>query len=217
MGSCFQLSFSFRKKLQLLMLGPFQYAFFKITLSLVGLFLIPDGIYDPADVSQEQGAAKFQTHLVPLSSGRKSQSQHPLQWGPIDRGGPAMCGCGKVEAWRLWWGRRVWNRPRLWGFFHYLSHCGRGEIGGGEKACLPHGLLSDLPPDFGGEHSSVDQYCAWCVHPVGSLGPGHHFPSSQDAPGRAEYGSQICPLSGNYTLREKRWVILELQTIRVRK
>lgn len=117
MGSCFQLSFSFRKKLQLLMLGPFQYAFFKITLSLVGLFLIPDGIYDPADVSQEQGAAKFQTHLVPLSSGRKSQSQHPLQWGPIDRGGPAMCGCGKVEAWRLWWGRRVWNRPRLWGLF----------------------------------------------------------------------------------------------------
>ncbi|XP_032486066.1 organic solute transporter subunit alpha isoform X2 [Phocoena sinus] len=39
-----------RKKLQLLMLGPFQYAFFKITLSLVGLFLLPDGIYDPADV-----------------------------------------------------------------------------------------------------------------------------------------------------------------------
>lgn len=35
------------------MLGPFQYAFFRIALSLVGLFLIPDGIYDPADVSQE--------------------------------------------------------------------------------------------------------------------------------------------------------------------
>lgn len=35
------------------MLGPFQYAFFKITLCLVGLFLIPDGIYEPADVSQE--------------------------------------------------------------------------------------------------------------------------------------------------------------------
>lgn len=53
MGSCSQPSSSFRKKLQLLMLGPFQYAFFKITLSLAGLFLIPDGIYDPADVSQE--------------------------------------------------------------------------------------------------------------------------------------------------------------------
>ncbi|KAL4824500.1 hypothetical protein H8958_022101 [Nasalis larvatus] len=39
-----------RKKLQILMLGPFQYAFLKITLSLVGLFLIPDDIYDPADV-----------------------------------------------------------------------------------------------------------------------------------------------------------------------
>uniref|UniRef100_A0A2K6KDX8 Solute carrier family 51 member A n=1 Tax=Rhinopithecus bieti TaxID=61621 RepID=A0A2K6KDX8_RHIBE len=39
-----------RKKLQMLMLGPFQYAFLKITLSLAGLFLIPDDIYDPADV-----------------------------------------------------------------------------------------------------------------------------------------------------------------------
>ncbi|XP_023584528.1 organic solute transporter subunit alpha isoform X4 [Trichechus manatus latirostris] len=39
-----------RKKLQLLMLGPFQYAFLRITLIVVGLFLIPDGIFDPADV-----------------------------------------------------------------------------------------------------------------------------------------------------------------------
>ncbi|KAM9582761.1 organic solute transporter subunit alpha isoform 2-T2 [Trichechus inunguis] len=39
-----------RKKLQLLMLGPFQYAFLRITLIMVGLFLIPDGIFDPADV-----------------------------------------------------------------------------------------------------------------------------------------------------------------------
>ncbi|XP_004278839.1 organic solute transporter subunit alpha [Orcinus orca] len=45
-----------RKKLQLLMLGPFQYAFFKITLSLVGLFLLPDGIYDPADISEKSTA-----------------------------------------------------------------------------------------------------------------------------------------------------------------
>ncbi|XP_003792711.1 organic solute transporter subunit alpha [Otolemur garnettii] len=45
-----------RKKLRLLMLGPFQYAFFKITLVLVGLFLIPDGIYDPADISEKSTA-----------------------------------------------------------------------------------------------------------------------------------------------------------------
>ncbi|XP_053421362.1 organic solute transporter subunit alpha isoform X3 [Nycticebus coucang] len=45
-----------RKKLWLLMLGPFQYAFFKITLVLVGLFLIPDGIYDPADISEKSTA-----------------------------------------------------------------------------------------------------------------------------------------------------------------
>ncbi|XP_032262148.1 organic solute transporter subunit alpha [Phoca vitulina] len=52
-----------RKKLQLLMLGPFQYAFFKITLSLVGLFLIPDGIYDPADISEESTALWINTLL----------------------------------------------------------------------------------------------------------------------------------------------------------
>ncbi|XP_040477663.1 organic solute transporter subunit alpha [Ursus maritimus] len=52
-----------RKKLQLLMLGPFQYAFFKITLSLVGLFLIPDGIYDPADISEESTALWINTVL----------------------------------------------------------------------------------------------------------------------------------------------------------
>nr|KAF6476243.1 solute carrier family 51 subunit alpha [Rousettus aegyptiacus] len=52
-----------RKKLQLLMLGPFQYAFFKITLNLVGLFLIPDGIYDPADISEESTALWINTFL----------------------------------------------------------------------------------------------------------------------------------------------------------
>uniref|UniRef100_A0A8C0JQY5 Solute carrier family 51 member A n=1 Tax=Canis lupus dingo TaxID=286419 RepID=A0A8C0JQY5_CANLU len=52
-----------RKKLQLLMLGPFQYAFFKITLSLVGLFLIPDGIYDPADISEGSTALWINTVL----------------------------------------------------------------------------------------------------------------------------------------------------------
>ncbi|PNJ07550.1 SLC51A isoform 6 [Pongo abelii] len=52
-----------RKKLQLLMLGPFQYAFLKITLTLVGLFLIPDGIYDPADISEGSTALWINTFL----------------------------------------------------------------------------------------------------------------------------------------------------------
>uniref|UniRef100_A0A8C3YR04 Solute carrier family 51 member A n=1 Tax=Catagonus wagneri TaxID=51154 RepID=A0A8C3YR04_9CETA len=52
-----------RKKLQLLMLGPFQYAFLKITLSLVGLFLVPDGIYNPADISEESTALWINTFL----------------------------------------------------------------------------------------------------------------------------------------------------------
>lgn len=52
-----------RKKLRLLMLGPFQYAFLKITLTLTGLFLIPDGIYDPADISEESTALWINTFL----------------------------------------------------------------------------------------------------------------------------------------------------------
>ncbi|XP_004644607.1 organic solute transporter subunit alpha isoform X2 [Octodon degus] len=52
-----------RKKLQLLMLGPFQYAFFRISLSLVGLFLIPDGIYNPADISEKSTALWINTVL----------------------------------------------------------------------------------------------------------------------------------------------------------
>ncbi|XP_069886052.1 organic solute transporter subunit alpha [Dipodomys merriami] len=52
-----------RKKLQLLMLGPFQYAFFRIMLGLVGLFLIPDGIYDPADISEKSTALWINTIL----------------------------------------------------------------------------------------------------------------------------------------------------------
>ncbi|XP_023560553.1 organic solute transporter subunit alpha isoform X3 [Octodon degus] len=51
------------KKLQLLMLGPFQYAFFRISLSLVGLFLIPDGIYNPADISEKSTALWINTVL----------------------------------------------------------------------------------------------------------------------------------------------------------
>ncbi|XP_005383180.1 PREDICTED: organic solute transporter subunit alpha isoform X2 [Chinchilla lanigera] len=50
-----------RRKLQLLMLGPFQYAFFRISLALVGLFLIPDGIYDPADISEKSTALWINT------------------------------------------------------------------------------------------------------------------------------------------------------------
>ncbi|XP_002716582.1 organic solute transporter subunit alpha [Oryctolagus cuniculus] len=52
-----------RKKLKLLMLGPFQYAFFKISLGLVGLFLIPDGIYDAADISERSTALWINTFL----------------------------------------------------------------------------------------------------------------------------------------------------------
>uniref|UniRef100_A0A8C6RRC3 Solute carrier family 51, alpha subunit n=1 Tax=Nannospalax galili TaxID=1026970 RepID=A0A8C6RRC3_NANGA len=53
-----------RKKLQLLMLGPFQYAFFKIVMGLVGLFLIPDGIYDPADISGKSTALWINNFLA---------------------------------------------------------------------------------------------------------------------------------------------------------
>ncbi|XP_004675189.1 PREDICTED: organic solute transporter subunit alpha [Condylura cristata] len=56
----FQLT---RKKLQLLMLGPFQYAFLRITMGLVGLFFIPDGIYDPADISETSTALWINTVL----------------------------------------------------------------------------------------------------------------------------------------------------------
>lgn len=53
-----------RKKLQLLMLGPFQYAFFKIVMSIVGLFLIPDGIYDPAEISEKSAALWISNFLA---------------------------------------------------------------------------------------------------------------------------------------------------------
>ncbi|EPY80534.1 organic solute transporter subunit alpha-like isoform 1 [Camelus ferus] len=52
-----------RKKLQLLMFGPIQYAFFKITLSLAGLFLVPDGVYDPSDISERSTALWINTFL----------------------------------------------------------------------------------------------------------------------------------------------------------
>nr|XP_020032070.1 organic solute transporter subunit alpha [Castor canadensis] len=56
-----------RKKLQLLMLGPLQYAFFRISLSLVGLFLIPDGVYDPTEIS-EKSTALWITTLLGVST-----------------------------------------------------------------------------------------------------------------------------------------------------
>ncbi|KAM6225186.1 organic solute transporter subunit alpha [Rhynchocyon petersi] len=52
-----------RKKLQLIMIGPFQYAFLRIVLIVVGLFLIPDGIFDPADISAESTALWINTFL----------------------------------------------------------------------------------------------------------------------------------------------------------
>ncbi|DAA33431.1 organic solute transporter subunit alpha [Bos taurus] len=52
-----------RKRLQLLLLGPIQYAFFKISLTLVGLFLIPDGIFDPSDISEGSTALWINTFL----------------------------------------------------------------------------------------------------------------------------------------------------------
>ncbi|XP_006884259.1 PREDICTED: organic solute transporter subunit alpha [Elephantulus edwardii] len=52
-----------KRKLQLIMFGPFQYAFLRITLIVVGLFLIPDGIFDPADISAESTALWINTVL----------------------------------------------------------------------------------------------------------------------------------------------------------
>ncbi|XP_004618787.3 organic solute transporter subunit alpha [Sorex araneus] len=52
-----------RRKLQLLMLGPFHYALLRIALGLVGLFLTPDGIYDPADISETSTALWINTVL----------------------------------------------------------------------------------------------------------------------------------------------------------
>lgn len=42
----------------MLMLGPFHYALLRIALGLVGVFLTPDGLYDPGDVSQAKGCSE---------------------------------------------------------------------------------------------------------------------------------------------------------------
>lgn len=78
MGPCSPLFSSFRKKLQLLMLGAFQYAFFKIMLNIVGLFLIPDGIFDPSDVSQEEAVKPKTRYLWVL----ELISEHQRPTGP---------------------------------------------------------------------------------------------------------------------------------------
>ncbi|XP_012862602.1 organic solute transporter subunit alpha [Echinops telfairi] len=52
-----------RKKLQLLMLGPFQYAFLRVSLFVAGLFLVPDGIFDPSDISEHSTALWINTLL----------------------------------------------------------------------------------------------------------------------------------------------------------
>ncbi|XP_043852068.1 organic solute transporter subunit alpha [Dromiciops gliroides] len=52
-----------KRKLQVLMLAPFQYVFFKMVFVLLGLLLIPDGIYNPADISAESTALWMNTLL----------------------------------------------------------------------------------------------------------------------------------------------------------
>ncbi|XP_068921118.1 organic solute transporter subunit alpha isoform X2 [Petaurus breviceps papuanus] len=52
-----------KRKLQVLMLAPFQYAFFKMVFVLLGLLLVPDGIYDPAEISEKSSAMWMNTVL----------------------------------------------------------------------------------------------------------------------------------------------------------
>lgn len=50
------------------MLGPFHYALLRIALGLVGVFLTPDGLYDPGDVSQAKGCAGLTRYLWALGA-----------------------------------------------------------------------------------------------------------------------------------------------------
>ncbi|XP_038605771.1 organic solute transporter subunit alpha [Tachyglossus aculeatus] len=52
-----------KRRLRLLMLGPFQYAFLKMVCVLAGLLLMPDGIYNPADISAASAALWINTFL----------------------------------------------------------------------------------------------------------------------------------------------------------
>ncbi|KAM9036174.1 organic solute transporter subunit alpha isoform 1-T1 [Sarcophilus harrisii] len=52
-----------KRKLQVLVLAPFQYAFLKMVFVLLGLMLIPDGIYDPSDISAGSTALWMNTVL----------------------------------------------------------------------------------------------------------------------------------------------------------
>ncbi|NWU99077.1 OSTA protein, partial [Upupa epops] len=55
------LSCCTRRKLQLMMLGTFQYAFFRVVAVFVGLVLAADGNYNPADISAESVALWINT------------------------------------------------------------------------------------------------------------------------------------------------------------
>ncbi|NWW35468.1 OSTA protein, partial [Panurus biarmicus] len=61
------LSCSARKKLKLMILGTFQYAFFRAVAVFLGLILAADGNYNPADISAESVALWINT-LVGVST-----------------------------------------------------------------------------------------------------------------------------------------------------
>ncbi|NWY12109.1 OSTA protein, partial [Aphelocoma coerulescens] len=67
MNSAIGLSCHARKKLKLMMLGTFQYAFFRAVAVFLGLILAADGNYNPADISEESVALWINT-LVGVST-----------------------------------------------------------------------------------------------------------------------------------------------------
>ncbi|NXH37976.1 OSTA protein, partial [Dicaeum eximium] len=67
MSSATGLSHHTRKKLKLMILGTFQYAFFKAVAVFLGLVLAADGNYNPADISAESVALWINT-LVGVST-----------------------------------------------------------------------------------------------------------------------------------------------------
>ncbi|NXD93140.1 OSTA protein, partial [Chaetorhynchus papuensis] len=67
MNSATGLSCHARKKLKLMILGTFQYAFFRAVAVFLGLILAADGNYNPADISEESVALWINT-LVGVST-----------------------------------------------------------------------------------------------------------------------------------------------------
>ncbi|NWY55806.1 OSTA protein, partial [Chionis minor] len=61
MSSATGLSRCARRKLQLMMLGTFQYAFCRVFAVFLGLVLFTDGMYNPADISAESAALWINT------------------------------------------------------------------------------------------------------------------------------------------------------------